>query len=616
MWKLPVRGWGPAAVAIVFLAHAVRYFSSWSRGASQTFSDGYYSWLFVRTLVFDHDLDLTNDYAICGDPFHLGVDEGAGVPSNPFYFGPAVFLSPILWVCKHLVRFGPEASDSWRYGCTGPLVFYTGASSIVATTLTVWIGYRIARRWYEEKACAIAVVIMGLASPLNILGTLSWYYSHLWGALAVAICLLCAVRASEQPNEPLRWLEAGLSSGLAALMRMPEGLWMLVAFAAIVSLALRERSLVTALKRSGLLAFGFVAVFGVQLYVFKRLYGSPFVIPQGRLYVQIAHAHPWLLLFGARSGLLYWTPLMWLPLLGIPWFVGRPRAMRALAIAIVFVGCLTFFIASSALSWTGSATLGARIQTSLVPALLPPAAAFLEALIRWTKRHRYAAGTAVALLCAPWIYIGWYAAASGVPNNNPVPAPQLYGSGVNFGISQIYNQIGNPFTFPASAVFFARYRAHPRVLDALASDGMFQHHYRTTALMGSDVLSFASPPAVFWSEHLVPDSSGAKLEGAGRFLVTLYWPWVTSVKLTAKAVHGPVTLRIRAASFFSRTTLAVVTFRGRESIEFDVPPGAFDSGINEVLLSSDGPLVLENWQWVDAGKHDTSTRVFRANASR
>ncbi len=56
--------------------------------------DGYYSWVFARSLAFDGDIELTIDYAQCGDPFDVGRDRGPGHPDNPFYVGPALFWVP------------------------------------------------------------------------------------------------------------------------------------------------------------------------------------------------------------------------------------------------------------------------------------------------------------------------------------------------------------------------------------------------------------------------------------------------------------------------------------------------------------------------------------------
>jgi hypothetical protein len=602
----------------VLLAHAYRY-GTWQVRDAHTWSDGYYSWIYARSLAFDFDIDIQNDYALCGDPFHLGVEEGGGHPANPFYFGPALFLGPVLWVIRHVVKFGPLVSTSWRQGCTGPLVAYTGVASIFATALTMWIAYRVARRWYSEASCSIAVLVLGLASPLNIFGTLTWYYSHLWAALSVAVALLCAVRADERPESARRWFVAGLGVGLAALMRMQEALWLLVPFASIVShfLAVRpvgdKAPIRTSALRGGLLTLGFVAVFGIQLYVFDRIYGSPFVIPQGKLYVQLSHAHPWLLMFGARSGFVYWTPLLWLPIVGAPYFVfdGRRRLM---AVAIVIAACLNFYVASAALSWTGAATLGARVQTSLAAALLVMTAAFVSALIRWRSRRRAAAGTTVVVVLVPWIWLTWNAPTSGVPNDRPVPAPQLYAGGMTFGLARVCDAIGAPFTFPAGAVFFARYRAHPRVFDALASDGMFQKHYRNLTLSGADSFNFAQPPSAYWAEGIV-SLGGADIglgeHGRGRFLVTLYWPFVTSIRVTARPLRGHATLTIRSASFLRTRDVGVVAFSHPETIEIPVGAGVFDSGINEVLVSSDAPIALDAWQWIDTGAHDTSVRVFK-----
>jgi len=152
------------------------------------------------------------------------------------------------------------------------------------------------------------------------------------------------------------------------------------------------------------------------------------------------------------------------------------------------------------------------------------------------------------------------------------------------------------------------------VLDALASEGMFQKHYRTLALMGADTLSFAHPPSTYWSEGIVSLGGvdvGVPAHASARFLVTLYWPWVTSVRVTARPLAGPATLTIRSGSFFRRRALGQATFSTHETVEIPVASGAFDSGINEVLLSSDAPIALESWQWVDVAPHDTTTRLFK-----
>lgn len=615
-WPEDRRGWGTFAVVAVFLCHVVRFWSNKPRTYPD--GDGFYTWIFARSLAFDGDVDLTNDYAMCGDPWGVGIDEGGHRPANPFYAGPSVYLSPLIWLLRRFVTIAADAPEAVKKGCHGPLVMWVGAFAPAALGITIWLGYRIARRWYSEPACALAAFVIGLASPLNVSGSLSWYYSHLWAALSVAIALLLAVRADERPEQHRRWLFAGMGGGLAALMRPQEGLWLLVAVASVLAYAWQARTdrrsaIRVAAARLALLTVGFAIVFAAQVAVYLKIYASPFVIPQGKLYVQLAHAHPFLLLFGARSGFLYWTPLLWLTVIGSI-VLSFDRTRRAVAVAIVLVMVAQFYLASSALTWTGGGTLGARVQGSLAAGLVVAAAATLVRLLRWLRRRRFNAGAIAAVLLAPWILMTWEVGPAGLPFDRPVPAPQLYGGATTFGLGWIYDSVGNPFSLPMTVPFWMRYGAPPKVFDQLATDGIFQKQYRTLAV-SMDTLSFSNPPGCYWSETLT--SAHPVVEGKARFLVTLYWPWVTKIRVHARPTNGgAATLHIRTASVLSKHDLGALRFEGDQTLDLSVGPRAWDSGINEVLLDSDAPLTLVSWQWVDEVKRDSSVHVLRAFAPK
>ncbi len=610
-WPEDTHGWGAAVIGVAFVVHLVRYILFQHEDA-HTYGDGYYTWLFARSLAYDGDVDLTNDYALCGDPWRLGTQEGGVYPANPFYFGPSVLMAPVLLLMRLVVRLKPDAPLVWKSGCSGPVLGYTGAFSAVALAITLWLAYRVARRWYSEKASALAVAVLAFASPFNVFATLTWYYSHLWAALAVALAVLMMVRADERPEDARRWLTAGAAVGLAGLMRTQEAAWGVVALASVASHWRAERTAAPTAKRLVALAAGFVAVFGIQLYVFQKLYGSPFVVPQGKLYVQLGHAHPWLALFSARSGFTYWTPLLWLSLFGLPLLVLDGRR-RVLASAIVVVMALEHYVASAAISWTGSGTMGARVQTSLAVGLLLAAAASLEGILRWTRRRRVAALAVVSLAMLPTLLDTWFIPTSGVANDRPVPAPQLYGNAYINGWKWIYDGIGNPWTLPATAVFKLRYGAPPQAFDALATEGIFRRHYKTLGPAQDDTLLFASPPATYWATGFDSAPGGVAVRpGTGpRFLVTLYWPFVSRVRIHAKPLgDAPATLRVRTSSFFVGRDVGTLAFSRDETLDLPTSPSAFDSGIDEVLLDSDAPLALISMQFVDDLPHDTSVRVF------
>jgi hypothetical protein len=617
VWPPDRRPWAVLTLGLVFFAYTFRYVSTQAPDA-QANSDGFYTWIYARSLAYDFDIDLTNDYALCGDPFHLGMDEGGGRPANPFYFGPALFLAPVLWVVKTVFHFSSSATARWVGGCSGPIVAYTGYAAVIAAMVTLWLSYRAARRFYGEMPCCVGLLVVGLASPLSVFGPLAWHYSHVWSALGVAIAFTLFVRAHDAPAARSVWLLCGVGCAIAALMRIQEGIWLIVPGASIAWHALRARRAgdarwaTTALARALVVGAGFLTVFSIQLYVYRRIYGWPFVVPQGKLYVQFAHAHPWLLLFGARSGLLYWTPLLWLAVLGIPWLTWNRRLGLA-GLAIVLAAVANVYVSSAALSWTGSATLGARVQTSLAPAFVLGVAASSDALLRWARRRRAAAGTALVLLVAPWLWLTWVSGTAGLPNDRVVRAPELYGTAATHGVADVYGAVGNPWTLPGTLVFAARYRAHPRVFDQVAEDGMWRRDFRTGRGITSDTFSFLEPPSGYWSEGIlsVGDGLGLPAGGHGRFLISLYWPWVTAVRITAHTLEDSATLSIQAASFWRTRTVGRLRFDGKKTIEVAVSPDAFDSGINEVILSSDHPIVLDAWQWLDTSPHDMSIRLFR-----
>src|SRR5262249_42809510 len=146
-------------------------------------------------------------------------------------------------------------------------------------------------------------------------------YSHVWAALGVAVALLTWVRALDAPEDLGRWFVCGLGVGFAALMRVQAGIFLLCPAIALGARMWREiaegKRPVRTAAAGGLVLVGFLAVFAVQLWCYKVVYGAFWVVPQGRSYVLLGHGHPFLTLFAARSGLIYWHPLTWLSVLGL-----------------------------------------------------------------------------------------------------------------------------------------------------------------------------------------------------------------------------------------------------------------------------------------------------------
>lgn len=604
-------------VGAVFVALGWYYVARYlEHGDTVVRADGHYSWIFARSLAFDGDLKLDNDYALCGDPWHAGADEGGGRPANPFYLGPALIWAPWLRALRVLAPIAASAPPAFRAGCAGPLAKWTLVLAPLAGLATLWIGYRVGRRFASLRAALAATIVVGLGSTLGHFASLVPSYSHVWTALGAAVAMLAWIRATERPESTVRWLVAGLGVGFAALMRTQMAVLLLMpALALLPRLVadLRARRLPLRTLAAGLAALvGFFLLFAIQLVANRKLYGAWWVVPQGKAYLQFAHAHPLLLLFAPHGGLLYWHPLMWLGVLGFPLLLAR-RDTRWLAFTLLLPLAIDVYVSASALDWHGNATFGARRLTSLAAPFVATGGVFLGAAWRWLQRgrHRLWLFAATGWLL-PWLVIN-HGASNGnldgrIPFDRGVPLAELYGGGARLGLDDIYDSLGNPAVLPASAIFKLRYGGRLRDFDVVAGGGTFVHSYRPIALQGPDTIELANPgidPLLREGMTRVADGVALRAGAQGRMLVELSWPHVTHLAISAR---GPARLTLATGSFFRRRLVGTLELRGDAPVEIALPPGALDSGINELVVHADRSVTLASIRFIDRAKHDTSIR--------
>ncbi|HEX3344875.1 MAG TPA: hypothetical protein VHS09_09900, partial [Polyangiaceae bacterium] len=129
-------------------------------------SDGYYTWLYARSIAFDHDIDFTNDYALCGDPQGKNLLRGTSHPDNPFYIGPSIVWVPVLSVVRHVVPVPVNAPEPERLACYGPLTANTLGVGPLLGALAIGLMYRLGRRHAGDGAAALAAGLLGFGTTL------------------------------------------------------------------------------------------------------------------------------------------------------------------------------------------------------------------------------------------------------------------------------------------------------------------------------------------------------------------------------------------------------------------------------------------------------------------
>ncbi|MGE0452175.1 MAG: hypothetical protein AB7O37_06740 [Vicinamibacteria bacterium] len=516
-------------------------------------SDGIDHYVYLRSLWFDRDLELANDYdAVAPGLSRVDPVTPIGRTSNHHPVGPALVWSPLFLVADALARLTGRSGDT---------ALHRNAVAI-ASLLYGWAGlllvYLAARRRTGRAAALLGTLALGFGTFLY------WYlafaptmaHAPAFGAAALVVWLWL----SPMPAGPRRAALLGAACGLAALLRWANGLILLLPLCELLPRLLRPGERRAALRDLAILGGVSLAVFSPQLLAWNALYGSPFTIPQGEAFVGNAPAWDGVL-FSPRKGLFSWSPLLYVGLAGLVPFALRERwrALSALVFALLLVR-----VNAGVADWWGGAAFGGRRFDALLP-LFGLGLAFAVAGLAELSRRRPLLLPAL-VLCAG---VGWNVLlarqwrAGAFDTAEPVAFEQM-GRGV---VAEIDRAIGSPFSLPAALVEWWRSGRPPADYESAYTTRPFA---RWSIRMGADERLFLDDG---WGVPLAEDGASFRcLEGrAAGLVIPLH-----------QAAASRLGLRLRAEA--GARVQPVVN--GRPVAEWDVGPAWADleAAVPEALL--------------------------------
>ncbi len=587
------RTWGVVVAVGVLIALLWVYIED--KHAHVPGADGQYAFLYARSLVYDHDLDFTNDYLLCGDPQEI-IDVRFGPrPINVSFIGPALYLAPVLWVARQIARPAPQAEEAELRGCRGPVVTATLAVGPFLGALTVFLGYCVARRFTRDGSAALAAAFFGFASMLTIYASVMPSYTHVYEAASAAIVLLLSVRAAERPESSWRWLLAGCGVGLAMLQR-PNCIFFGIVPTTLALFAWRHRAaklgIAVLLVAIGTAAVGIVP----SCLLNKLLFGSYSPLASRDPHIlQFAHPHPLLILFSPIGGLFYFTPVTWLSVIGI-----RPglRDMRSrpFVAGALLAAAVQVYLCSAILDWYGGGSFGARRLTPIVPILIVLAALGIDRIATWMRKRKGRMETALAfaaLLPPTFVVLGM--AVGTEPGKTVVWDPaldqeDLYGRGAMAMWWRIDQSVGDLAILPAEFLYGLRYRLPMRTFRTAC----WPWYSRHTRLMywKSNFPALSDPRLRETKVGLEDVGTGSRMtQDRARIVFGAEWPTATELTVTASASQASE-VRIGFGHFFTPVDwLAPSALPGGDvptKATLRVPRGAFDSGVNELVIESEG----------------------------
>jgi hypothetical protein len=308
---------------------------------------GYFAYL--HSIVVDHDLNMTDEYAaaraagthVAGD---TAVVPATGLPANQFSIGPAVLSLPFYLVALALKPSGsPQFEPPFTFAFTLASLLY---GALALALIYVWLR----RLGHTSGIALVAISGVALATPFLFYAVYDPSYSHMFSAFMVTAFMY--VWWSRRATRGLAgWLALGVIGGLMALVRWQDAPLMAVTLLDVP----RARWRLLAMAPGALVAFS------PQLVADEVIFGH---LTPGASTVSfsVLPGHYLDVLFSSFRGLFTWAPVLVAAVAG--WWFVRDGALRA-AFAMCFV--ITLAIIGAFVYWYGGAAFGMRFFINLTP---------------------------------------------------------------------------------------------------------------------------------------------------------------------------------------------------------------------------------------------------------
>jgi hypothetical protein len=291
----------------------------------------------------------------------------------------------------------------------------------------------------------------------------------------------------------------------------------------------------------------------------------------------------------------------------------KRRIARPLFAAIAIAIACTIVVASMPIDWDGASSLGARRLVVLLPLFALLATPAVAPVVRWIGarqwRMRAALGGAFfAMLGLAFVGAGLVTVRGKINYDRPLAQAEQYGDGAGAFWAQIDENVGGLAILPAQRAFAWRYGLPKRSYYRALEIDWFDREYRTLVVRKNH-LDFGEALARGLTTGFVKvEGGGARLnESRGTIVFTPSWPYVTHFVVRATAARKS-TLAIASRTFFGTTTpIAQIDLAAEieSAPRVAVPAGAYDSGVNELVLTGDATaeIVVKRIELYDDGEY-------------
>jgi hypothetical protein len=384
---------------------------------------GYYA--FARALLFQHNLDFEKEYQSANTSFREARLDEFGQPravfrtvtghlDNHFTIGPAILWSPFLLLAHAGVLLARTLGSSVAAdGYSAPYRIAMALATAFYSFLGLLLAFRLTRQYVEERWALLATFAVWWASSLPVYMYFNPSWSHAHSAFAVAL-FLWYWHETRSSRSLAQWLILALIAGLMLNVYYANAMLLVVLVIEALPkyLAAFRRGAASAPAsepRLGVLLARHLLFAAVLLICLLPTFITRSIIYGGPLESGYIPLKEWnwfspnflAVLFSSNHGLLSWTPILFLSVLGLFLFWRRePRVGLAFLAAFL---AFYFFVACYP-DWAGISSYGNRFFVSLTSLFILGLAIFLERFASLFVSRRLAVAVASAVLS---LFIFW-----------------------------------------------------------------------------------------------------------------------------------------------------------------------------------------------------------------
>ena len=331
--------------------------------------DGIQYYAYLRSLVFDRDVNFVNDYALLyGDDdanVWIANRTGTGHAVNLMSIGPALLWMPAFLLTCGLMAAGTLLGSTVPVdGIAAPFQLSAGLAGIAYATAGAYLLYQICAREFAPWPALWASLVAWLASPAIYYSLVSPAYSHALSIFTVALFVDTWHRTRGESG-PGRYVVLGLLAALAALVRWQDVIIVLLPVGEALEAVVHRRTRLTqSAGRLAIMGATSVVAFAPQMLAWRAMYGRFVLTPQGPDFMRWTEPQIAAVLWSWNHGLFLWTPALLLAAGGLYWLHRHDRLLGWGSAVVVLTAV---YINASVVDWWGGEAFRCAPVSSATP---------------------------------------------------------------------------------------------------------------------------------------------------------------------------------------------------------------------------------------------------------